>query len=698
MSHFSKNLSSAQFRVASKPYEVKYLKRYLPKIIEHLKALKDEHPGISEDEFNNILFEEIDNYASTVYENSYIFSAYMDYLSCQYLQSHRDVYNKISEKVANSDIDYNSKPHTDCSSFSEYLELYIYNFKSDLFDMVFEGYMKPSPQNYKNFDKLFEENKKSLAKYFFDEHYGLPEAADVINSESMDRSKKLSKLREYSTWYKSPIDKKRFLVFANLFMNGTFSYLPEDQALLEKLIKKDVSNSTEKLVEQLDSLGHLQDYLNSYISLMCNLGCPEFATTFAENGLPNKDFAKKIRNLPTNEKFDEISKISNVDKLKRSLSSSSLSLLSTESLMALNSFWSNRYVKELDVYSEAMFAVHDFGWVKKILDDKEIDISSENFDTDLNNMLIKMNFFYKPSSYFLNKMQRKIDHNSEFKENKEISEEDKGSVEEKIIRYSYEPFISYVSDYFGPYYKTYFSQTCPYSSNDIRADSDWYIRLINPIISSYSMKNENINAMIASIGNSETCNFINAGIIIDDYTSREDGVYAVLDNSVGIGIDAGLSFPVRIHAKRNILLDFLKTVNGDTIIPIYAGADDFKDNHGYPIPTPIVTPVTEKYKNILKKASKNINTYSNPHLISHLAFIDEKHTPEHLRTSVKNPKGKEKKTFTKGYIDLGTGKILTTEKNLEYLSDNFFSNLPCFVKTNCTYKTPKIGGDSEGER
>lgn len=704
MSHFSQNLTSAQFRVSSKPSEVKYLKKYLPKIIEHLYKIKNEHPNISENEFNDILFKEIDNYASTVYENSYIFSAYMDYLSCQYLQNHRDVYNEISEKISKSNIDYDSKPHTDCNSFNEYLELYVYNFKSDLFDIVFDGYMQPSKENYKNFDILFEEHKKDLAKYFFSEHYDLPEAADVINSETMDKSKKISKLKEYSTWYKSPIDRKRFLIFTNLFMNGSFSYLPEDQVFLERLIRKDVSNSTEKIINQLDSLDHLKDYLNSYILLMCNLDFPEFASPFSDNGLPNKDFSEKISSLSTYKKFEEVSKFSNVDKLKKTLSASSLSsnTLSVETLMALNSFWSNRYVKELDVFSEAMFVVHDFGWIPKILNNEKIDISSNDFDENLKNMLIKMNFFYKPSSFFLNKMQKRIDHNSKLKDNKEISDGTNDSVEEKIIRYSYQPFIDSISEHFEGQYKNYFSRTCPYSENNITADSDWYIRLINPIISSYSMKNENINAMIASIGNSETSNYINAGIILDDYDFMSDKTYADIPYSVGIGIDAGLSFPIRIHAKRDVLIDFLKTINGSAIVPIYTGANDFKDGNGYSIPCHVVTPITEKHKNILKKASKNIKNYKNPKFISHLAFIDEKHTPEHMRISIKNEHGKDKKIFVKEYVDLESGKIFTIDDKYSVYSssspESYVSNLSDSLKTNLTYNDPKVGGDSGDER
>ena len=67
------------------------------------------------------------------------------------------------------------------------------------------------------------------------------------------------------------------------------------------------------------------------------------------------------------------------------------------------------------------------------------------------------------------------------------------------------------------------------------------------------------------------------------------------------------------------------------------------------------------------------------------------------RKRKRKTKGKEKKTFTKSYIDLGTGKILTTEKKSEYFIKDIY-NLPYFVKDNYMYKTPKIGGDSEGER
>ena len=61
-----------------------------------------------------------------------------------------------------------------------------------------------------------------------------------------------------------------------------------------------------------------------------------------------------------------------------------------ESLLALNTFWSNRYIKELSLYSESMFAVNEFGLIDKVLADEEIDISQDQ----IREMLIKMDTLY----------------------------------------------------------------------------------------------------------------------------------------------------------------------------------------------------------------------------------------------------------------------------------------------------------------
>ena len=658
-SYFESNLKRAKTWIASRPNESNYVLRYLPKIIEHLKSIKEQHSHITEQEMQELLFQEIDGYASTVYENSYVFGKYIEYLSNQFFSTHPDKYKEFVEKVKNSNTNFEKASFQDCSNFQECLELYVYNLEKDLLQIIFEGYLEDTPENYKNFDELLQKYKKQVSKQFFDAHFTLPEVSEVLGSDELDKPKKAAKIKEYSSWFRNPSTKKSFQLFSNIFMNGSSAFLSSDKDTLEESLRKDLAHSTEQLVDKLDSLGHLDDYMISYVQQMCRLGFPEFATPFCTGGKPDQQFAFSLESLPQSEKVKKIKQIINKNKLKSSLSTNylcSLKSINLENLLALNTFWTNRYIKELDFYSETMFAVHNFGLISKVLNDEDIQISPQEIDQ----MLIKMNTFYKSASIFIEKKQRELNESET-----EHSEQDTEDLESKIIRYSYDPYINDINRKFGNEYKKYFSQIFPDSQNDVSSDADWYIRLYNPINSSYSMKNESINSLIASIENSTSSNFVNAGVIPDKISP--DGTIAELPySSIGIGIDAGLTSPVRIHIRRDVLTDFLKSINGHTIVPIYEGASDFNQlGTNTPISTHLVTPITDKHKEVIKKVSKKISTYKNPKLVAHLCFSDTKHTPEHLQSIQIDSRGKTKKTFITRYVNLESG-IIYTKSNDTY--------------------------------
>jgi hypothetical protein len=654
--YFEKNLERSQTRMLHKSGEPIYVKKYLYHLLQHLQQIKIDNPGITEEQMNEKLSEEIDNYSVTVYENSDVFTGYMEYICAQYFVTHPDKYKEISESVKNSDIDYENSSYQNCDTFDDYLSLYVYRLKKDLFLNLFNDYLKPSPEKFKNFDDILKKDKKFLSKSFFRDYYSLPEVSDVLCDDNLPKAKKVAKLKEFSTWYKLSTQRRDFLKFANIFLNGSYSFLTQDTSELEKNLKRDLASSTEKLVTQLDSLGHLDDYIVSYVSQMCDIGFPEFATLVCNNGQPNSDFIKSLEGLPNWSKNKKIKEIISPEKVKTYLSENYLynpKTISLESLLALNSFWSNRYAKELELYAEAMFAVYDFNLIPKVLEaDENTRINIDITEEELSQMLLKIGVLYVPASQFIRKKQIEFD-------NRDFSEDENNEINSdgKIIRFSYEPFVNKIVHDFssqnpnvdGNEYSAYFSEVLPHSANNLEKDANLYAKLYNPIISSYSMKDESINCLISSIDNS-VCTFPNAGIILDSIS--EDGTHSDLCSFVGIGIDAGLSFPARIHMKRYTLLDFLNSVNGNAVVPIYAGSEDFAN-----ISVPLILPLTDKHRTTLKKATKNLSKYKNPNFIAHLGFVDSKHTPEHLRTTSFDSRGRTVKSFEKKYIDLETGDI-----------------------------------------
>ena len=665
-SFFEKNLSRAIYRSKSNKKESIYVNMYIPTLINHLRDLKSQNPDITEEEMQAKIFDEIDDYSLVVYDSTYAFALYMDYICCRYLQLHPDKYTEISNLLFSPRYDFNKFVFDDCSSFEDYLCFYLYNLKQDLFNIIYDGYGNGSQEDYKNLDNLLKEDIKNLSESFFGNNYDLPQISEILSSSTLDKKSKLAKIKEFSTWYNSALDRKKFLIYANIFLNGPYSYIAADQEILEKDLRRDLANSTANIVNHLESLHKFDGYLISYVHQMINLGIPELAMPFCDSSKANPSYLNSLKSLSPSMFTQALSQVIAPEKLKQYLSVGYLSSsknISLEALLAISSFWSNRYVKELDDYSKAMFAIHDLGLIKKIINGENVNISI----SDISQILIKMDTFYKPALNFIERKQYEVLHSS----NDEQSDN-------HVIRYSYDPFINNMCSRFGNEYEEYFSEKLPKSNNNLKENLDWYLRLRNPIISSYSLKDLNINGLVASIENSYA-DFPNAGVILNNLS--DDGTYSDLPFSIAIGIDAGLTFPIRMHTRKDILVDFLKSINYSTIIPIYAGSDDFKDpSTGKMLSASVVSPLTDKQKAFLKKAFKNIQNYDNPKLVSHLAFIDSKYTPEHLRSSYFDERGREKKFFDVKYVDLETGIIYTK-------SDDQF--VPVSPKSNL------IGGHSE---
>ena len=679
--------------------EAKYTSSYLPTVISHLRTIIDENPDLTNEEINTILFKEIDDYAKTVYENAYVFGEYLEYLCCQYLSTHPEKYKEISEKLFTSTMDFENIGFENCKTFDEYLLLYTYSRKRDLFHQIFDGYgeaLPPTPDNYKNFDNLLKNDIRLHSKFYFEEYFSLPEVSSVLASDE-PIAKKRAKIKEYSTWYRNPRDRKDFELYTNIFLNGSYQYVLSDEEHIASSMRKDLARAVSRTVEQLDSLGHLEDYMVDFVFEMCRMEYPEFANSICENNFPSKEFVEDLvgkskdlsalyssvdtmsekdkarvlakrsyLNRVLASKKEEIRLHLSKDKLKSALGENFLissKNLSLESLLALNSFWANRYAKELSLYSQAMFAVHKFDLIDKIRDSKSTFVPVEN----LQKMLIQMDTFYFQATQFLSKKQEAV---KNLRDSDETEYED-GDVEEKILRFSYTPFIKSVSRRFGAEeYASYFDSQLPHSKHDIKEDANWYIRLYNPIFSSYLMKDEMLNVLLLSIGNSNSENFPNAGIILEnhqaDSTIANHGASAFIPYFPVIGIDAGLSFPVRIHIQKHTLIDFLKSFNGNAMLPIYEGSSDFHDPYksNSIIATSLIMPLTDKTRALFKKGitksefepSNSPNYHPHARFVSHLAFNSSKKVPAHLAT-INNSKKKSKATFVRRYINLETGYI-----------------------------------------
>jgi len=252
--YFQKDLYHAKKWLSANPKESAYVHSSLKKAISHISYIKNSNPDITYEDVKKILFEEIDSYSLTVFENSYNFPDYMEYICCQYLQKNPKKYEEISKKIKYSDYDFEVLNYENCTSFDDFLSLYVYHLKKQLFDFVFGNSFPHTKENFINFDELLEKNKKQACSILFNASFNFPIASETICSEQLSKSQKKNKLREYAKAFGVPAGQKQFLAFSNVFLDGSFSYLSEDKYNLEKSLRKDLAHSTSELILKLDSL------------------------------------------------------------------------------------------------------------------------------------------------------------------------------------------------------------------------------------------------------------------------------------------------------------------------------------------------------------------------------------------------------------------------------------------------------------
>lgn len=681
--YFQKQLDRSIIRRNSRPKEPRYLKDYLYTLIAHIRDLKKCNPGISKDDMDEILKSEIATYSKAVFGSSFAFHEYMEYICNRYLIDNPKKFSEISESIRNSKIDFENLNYADCTCFDEYLSLFVYTFKKYTYQYIFNGFKEGSPDRYKNLDEEINEDKKAICTFVFDTLFTLPQVSKIICTDTLNSKAKFGKLKEMSNWYKSGVDRKNFMETATLFLNGSSAFLPKYLKETESFLRKELAFSIETIVTQLDLQGHLSDYVSAYVLQMCNIGFQEFVAPICTSGMPSKEYLDSIRDFNSKKKKNNIKSIIDLDKVKTYLSSDYLTSnkeLSIESLLALHSFWLNRYAKELDLYAEAMFAVYDFDIISKIMDEDEnsryvLDVS----ESELSEMLLKMGTFFIPASKFLTR--KNIEAFNRDKTGERLVD-DVTDLDSKIYFFSYKPFAEEMERVFDTdEYFSYFSNTLPRSKNDIQQDAELYVRLFNPVSSSYELKDLGIKALVSSFIDLVDIDCINSGVIIDQDHAPEN-----MSTFVGIGMDIKLSAPVRVHISRYALINFLNSIKGNCIVPIYEGADDFAS-----MPSSLILPLSEKHRNVLKKSNKQLDAFSHPNVVSHLAFTDLKHVPEHLKTTVLDNHGKEKRVFVKRYIDLENGAIYkkNCDGSLELFTDEHTS-----LDIDSTNSTHKKGDDS----
>ena len=362
-------------------------------------------------------------------------------------------------------------------------------------------------------------------------------------------------------------DRRNFDELRDLFYKDEYTqfsiFLKKSEPILEKNLKEDYIQSLSTLGSVFKQMELLGDYCKDYDELLSRLNL---------TGL----------NYPLSQ--DENNTIS----LENLFNKDNLQKLSPSQLAMLNTFWLNRFTKEVEYINKTFFIVKNVGALKSIRDTEPIG-KNKYIDPSINKeklkgLYLKMNFLHEVTNMILYKFNNQ--------EGETIVEEIPGTDKKRLVkRIDAEPVLEKLERDIGKEYTEYFKQVQPSEENSLIEDIEDYRIMENAVHNTYRAKDKNIIAILSNLY--ETGFAKNWGII------KESGYKK--SRMVLLGIDVGdLNMPLRIHVEKLLVKDFLKGAQGNTLIPIYDGEKDL-ELYGEYIRTPLLMPVFEKQKSALKE-------------------------------------------------------------------------------------------------
>lgn len=611
MNNFFEDYNRARKFVSKE--DIKRTKRFIESIlVPYIKKLQEQNPNLSSDEFDSLLIKDAFDFAQTAFKSTFSFDYYMEFICCKYLQQHPKVLNELYNQF-------------DCEQLSFDRNKFILSDNHTLNDYITRYLHSVIPaykETLKEFEDIFKENAY-LGKLLKD------------NNKSKEIENLIKKIS-------NPIHKMYLKKGINYYTNGLIAYLPTDEAFIESKLKEILSSSISETAKQLTRLNLFEKYKEIELQNLQKLKI--------KDKIPNKKSAD----------------ITNPELLKK---------LSIHDLMILNSFWINRYAKELHAYCNGMFAIYTLDILPKILNDSfcSADINSDY----ISEVLKKCDMLKNHSQLFIHQRQQ------DYITGKLPPDKYEKSEDGNYVTYSFIPFAKIMKQrYSMDYNKTF--KNLP-GNNNIEHNAALYGQLISPVINIYSTKDDILNALICNLDTNKE--IVNAGIIPDSTSS--DGMQITINSDfVCLGIDSpALNHSIKVHAKSYIIKDFLCQIQEDAIIsndassqipkdsafiPLYEGNGDFAFSNGKLMTTPFVYPFTKEEKKFIMQLSN-----SNPEndFFKHMFWITKpSKVPDKYMSSYEDSKGRIKKCFKRRYINLidyEPGKPLVV-----YVQDNKNQYIP----------------------
>ena len=411
-------------------------------------------------------------------------------------------------------------------------------------------------------------------------------------------------------------------------------YLEDDECkslklLLNKKIKdfeKDLKEKHKKSIKQillkLNEMGVLDKYMLSHNKLYSDeLGFPELNIT--------------------------------PEEFKEAYSDEILNNLDITTLSSLDSFWINRYTKEISNFNLTYFLASDLNLWSDI---KNAQINEKNNKLEINIPKKVLEAELEKMSFLENVYNNYIDDT-----NVQIQK----TSNKNVVVADIAPVLGKINQDINSDYKTYFSRVndgaISNSKNDFLEDFLLFYKELNVKKFSYQLKDYIMISQLSKMFNIKKSSK-NWGIT---YEKNKNGFQK---NMMLLSIDiVGVNMPQRLHISKYCLEDFLRANQNSSRIPIYQGEGDFYRNKSLNISTPIMLPLLPKRKKIIRELSNKIDeNHPNYKFIQHLNFLAGGALPMHLKSS--EPNSNKKRLIQKLY-DLLDGKIYKQNADRTYTED-----------------------------
>lgn len=296
-------------------------------------------------------------------------------------------------------------------------------------------------------------------------------------------------------------------------------------------------------------------------------------------------------------------------------------------LVALYAFWNNRLVKETIKFYKTYYMMYEFGLDKKENLVKE-NVTQEITEDDMELLRVKTALLNIKATELFNKYRKR-------NERSVVINDD----------------LEQLTKIYGEEYKKYFMKIGGFAktNNDLEDDFTLYLGYENTVKNLYEQKDYTIIGMLDLLYNGNIST--NWGIIEEDKKSQ----YVL----IGADIE-GLNMPLRLHIKKDIIKKYIKDSQENTLIPVYAGKEDFVVGRRY-LATYALAPLDKEQIQKIQQANQEIRkTDYRAKTIRHLNFLtNTQNFPEHLqqeRTVIKKGKPKTKFERTIEFLDLETGE------------------------------------------